>query len=156
MVIKINIKKDKGQFLIELLVALTLAVMIVVAVVGLSAVSIKTAYRAKQDTEAKRLAEEAMEWLRSEKKRNWSDFYNKADGDDGSNDTDYCLNNLNWSSSGSCVNNMTGKIYKREARLYRYLTGIGKQSVKSTVDVKWTDNQGEHIVTLTTVFTSEE
>ncbi len=148
------VKKDKGQFLIELLVALTLAVMIIVAVVGLSSVSVKTAYRAKQDTEAKRLAEEAMEWLRSEKKSNWYSFYNNR-ADDIDVDVDYCLNSLSWSSSSPCIQNITGKIYKREVKLYRY-PEPGKQKVRATVVVSWIDNQGSHNVTLTTIFTSEE
>lgn len=146
-------KKDKGQFLIELLVALTLSVMIIVAVVGLSAVSVKTAYRAKQDTQAKRLADEAIEWLRGEKKKNWYSFSSKADNNES--DIDYCLNSLVWTSSGSCSSYAIQGIYKRELKLYKY-SELGKEKVKSTVVVSWKDNQGDHNVTLTTIFTSEE
>ncbi len=92
------IKKDKGQFLIELLAALTMSVMIIVAVVGLSTVSVKTGLRSRQNTEAKRLAEEAVEWLRSEKRDNWYNFYTNANANE--DDIDYCLNDLNWSSPG--------------------------------------------------------
>jgi len=58
---------NSGFTLVELLVALTLVMIVIVAVVGLASVSIKTSYRAKGGTEAKRYAEEAMEWLRQEK-----------------------------------------------------------------------------------------
>lgn len=141
-------RKDKGQFLIELLVALTLSVMIIVAVVGLSAVSVKTAYRAKQDTQAKRLADEAIEWLRSKKKENWYSFYSKANGGY------YCLNSLTWPPPTGACTNYSG-LYKRDLRLDGYL-GSGKEKVKAAVIVSWKDNQGDHNVTLTTIFTSEE
>lgn len=146
-------RKDSGQFLIELLVALTMSVMIIVAVVGLSTLSVRTSYRARQNTEAKRLAEEVLEWLRSEKKKNWYEFYKKAGSDDSN--IDYCLNNLEWSFVGSCSSPMTDRVYKREVKLFGFLDG-NEQKVQAVVVVSWNDNQGNHNVTAETIFTDEE
>jgi len=142
---------NSGFTLVELLVALTLVMIVIVAVVGLAAVSIKTSYRAKGGTEAKRYAEEAMEWLRQEKKTNWDSFYQKT----SDSSTSYCLNQLNWASHSSCSGTISGTIYQREVKLERIGAG-GNQEVKVTITVKWTDSQGVHLVPLTTILAKTE
>jgi len=138
---------NSGFTLVELLVALTLVMLVIVAVVGLAAVSIKTSYRAKGGTEAKRYAEEAMEWLRQEKKTNWDLFYQKT----GTAPTSYCLNQLNLASHPPCSDTING-IYQREVKLER----IADNQIKATVTVKWTDSQGTHLIPLTTVLAKTE
>jgi len=138
---------NSGQSLIELLVALTLIMLVVVAVVGLAAVSIKTSYFAKRETAAKRYAEEAMEWLREQKKSNWTDFLFEK-----SNNTTYCFNSLSWSSVGACTTTFGG-IYKREATLLR---SSDNKNVTVTVIVSWSDSSGTHETKLVSVFTAPD
>jgi len=140
---------NSGQSLIELLVALTLIMLVVVAVVGLAAVSIKTSYFAKRETTAKRYAEEAMEWLREQKKSNWTDFLFAKSTTTGQK---YCFNSLSWSSAGACTTTFGG-IYKREATLLR---SSDNKNVTVTVVVSWTDSSGGHKTTLVSVFTAPD
>lgn len=141
--------KNSGQSLIELLVALTLAMIVIVAVVGLATVSIKTSYFAKRETKAKRYAEEAMEWLREEKKKSWFNFSNRA----GTNGETYCLPDLSWpiSSSGCSLATLEG-IYKRDVTLEKSTDG----KVNATVVVSWTDSAGTHETKLVSVFTRSD
>ena len=134
---------NSGQSLIELLVALTLIMLVVVAVVGLAAVSIKTSYFAKRETTAKRYAEEAMEWLREQKKSNWTDFLFAKSGNT------YCFNSSpidGWSSN--CDATLDG-IYKREVTL-----SSSSDNVTVTVVVSWSDSSGTHETKLVSVFTA--
>jgi len=136
---------NSGQSLIELLVALTLIMLVVVAVVGLAAVSIKTSYFAKRETAAKRYAEEAMEWLREQKKSNWTDFLFAKSGNT------YCFNSSpidGWSSN--CGATLDG-IYKREVTLSR-----SSDNVTVTVVVSWSDSSGTHETKLVSVFTAPD
>lgn len=143
---------DSGQSLIELLVALTLIVIVIVAVVGLAAISIKTAYFAKKNTMAKRYAEQALEWLRGEARGNWYNLLTKADSN--SNNTDYCLNNLDFNTAGAC-NDYLDNIYKRELKLYKDESEPQKPKIKVTVLVSWKDNI-DHSVEVSSVFTSPD
>jgi type II secretory pathway pseudopilin PulG len=155
MIFFIKSKKSGGQSLLELLVALTLIMLVVVAVVGLAAVSIKASYFAKRETASKRYAEEAMEWLREYKKNNWHDLLaNKADADPG--DIDFCLNNLNFSTAGACTS-FLGGIYKRELKIYKYdLNPPQKPKVDVEVLVSWSDSSGNHLTRLKSIFTSPD
>lgn len=148
-------KGNKGQSLVELLVALALIVIIIVAVVGLSTVSIKAAYFAKRQTMAKRYAEEAMEWLRAYKRDNWYNILNRADTNP--NNIDFCLNSLNFNSPGSCSSYSLGGIFKRELMLYKYDLGVGqKPKIKATVLVAWGDSAGDHITKVESIFSLTE
>jgi len=140
---------NSGQSLIELLVALTLIMLVVVAVVGLAAVSIKTSYFAKRETTAKRYAEEAMEWLREQKKSNWTDFLFAKSTTTGQK---YCFNSLSWPSVGACTTTFGG-IYKREATLSR---SSDNKNVTVTVVVSWSDSSGTHETKLVSVFTAPD
>lgn len=147
---------QSGQSLIELLVALTIIVMVIVAVVGLAAVSIKLAYFAKSQTAAKRYADEAIEWIREYRKNNWYDLLNNR-ADDNKSDIDFCLNSLDFNSSGPCTDFLLNNMYKRELKLYRYDIGVGqKPKVEATVVVSWSDKAGIHKAEVTSVFTSPD
>jgi len=142
---------NSGQSLIELLVALTLIMLVVVAVVGLAAVSIKTSYFAKRETAAKRYAEEAMEWLREQKKNDWTTFLFTKSTTAGQT---YCFNLspvTSWPSVGACSGATLGGIYKREATLLR---SSDNKNVTVTVIVSWSDSSGTHDTKLVSVFTA--
>lgn len=140
-----------GQSLIELLVALTLIMVVIVAVVGLAAISIKTSYFAKRETTAKRYAEEAMEWLREQKKNDWAIFLFTKSTTAGQT---YCFNSspvTSWPLAGACSNANLDGIYKREATLLR---SSDNKNVSVTVVVSWADSSGEHKTTLVSAFTA--
>jgi Tfp pilus assembly protein PilV len=153
----------KGQSLFEVMFALVLVTLVIVAVVGLATVSVRNNLYAKNNTLAKRYAQEVMEWLR--KKRDagpWAVFWNYAGS--GSENV-YCLPTLDsnftpgsWSLGAgvsSCADDeyINNTVYLRELRLLQEGTN---DKVKATVTVTWTDSKGQHSVPIVSEFTKWE
>lgn len=144
-----RVSLSSGQSLIELLVALTLMMLLVVAVVGLATVSVKTSYFAKKETAAKRYAEELVEWLREQKKSDWTSFLFDKSTTEGQV---YCFNTspiASWPSVGVCSNATLDGMYKREVTLSR---SLDNSSVVVTVVVSWEDSSGLHETKLVSNF----
>lgn len=136
---------QSGQSFFEVILALALVSVILVSLVMLSAVSVRTASFAKSKNAATRLTQEAIEWLRAERDTNWSTFVTNA------GTSTWCINNLNWSSPGSCGSNsfVTGTIIQRQA----ILSIIDASTVQARVTASWTDAQGSRQVETSTYFT---
>ena len=105
-----------AQIIIELVIALAVAMVAIVALIQSTTKSVSNSTFSKSQTTANESASEAIEWLRSEKNKSWPDFSEK-------NGT-YCLNNLDWNSSGICT---TGE-FKRD---------LVKSGDNLTVTVSW-------------------
>jgi len=148
-----------GQSLLEVIFALVLVGLVVIAIVGLSTISIRNNIYSRNKTLAKRYAQEAIEWVR--KKRDvgpWAYFYSFSG--DGSAST-YCLSGLNsefgnsWTlgPSGSCASDefISGTTFIRELKLTKK---VGQDdTVIAEVVITWNDGQGDHKSQITTEFT---
>lgn len=118
----------QGQMLLEVVLGLAIVTIVMVALVSLSTRSIKNSDFSRYQAEATSYANEAMEWIRSERVNlDWPLFLTKS----GST---YCLSSLIWATGacGAIPGSRTGASYVRQATL----TTVGQQ-VQVTVTVKW-------------------
>lgn len=146
-----------GQSLFEVIFAVGIAALILLAVVSLASTSVRNASFARNDSIATKYAQEAGEWLRQQRDLNWSNLITN------SSTTPKCLGNLNWSSG--CTIGTTTFSRTIEFACFQYTSppplftsrACGDLSV-NTVDilviVSWTDAQGTHNVRNQTRFTN--
>lgn len=149
-----KLKSKSGQSLIEVLTALAVVLLVIIALIRATTSSMKGSDFAKTQSSATSYGQEAIEWIRAERDKSWDDFSNEASPTPGSV---YCLNSgltqLSELSEGKCPDDdsysLDGK-FKREATLIDL--GGGKIEVK--VIVSWQDSSGEHQSKLTTYLTN--
>ncbi|MDO8504062.1 MAG: hypothetical protein Q7S60_05265 [bacterium] len=135
-----------GQSLFELLVALAVTVLIVTGIVKIVTLSVANSTFAKNQSAATRFGQEAFEWLRGEKDKDWEAFSNRSD-------VSWCLPTIAWPSQpGPCSadNKIAGTPFTREASLSTLEVG----KIQVLVRVSWEDSRGEHSSRTDTVFTN--
>jgi Tfp pilus assembly protein PilV len=155
-----------GQSLFEVLFAVAIAAIILVGVVSLSTTSIRNTSYSNNNALATKYAQEAVEWLRGQRDEGFSIFQNHA-----ADSTIYCLDAspFSWGNTGACSGSefITGTFFLRSVAFVCYKTDptdptsfvsevcsdVDVNNIESTVEVKWTDTQGEHEVRTVTRFT---
>jgi len=143
--------KYKGQSLIEVLIALSFATIVIVALVNVVINSIRNAQFSRNNDTATRLAQEGVEWLRVERDKNtWTDFKDLTNS--------YCLNSLPGSVIGltppadlctatACDNTKINTVFKRCINFSPGMGGVADcpvNTLTSTVTVTWTGSAGDH------------
>lgn len=140
-------KKEKGQSLFELVVALAVTVLIVTGIVKIVTLSVANSTFAKNQSAATRFGQEAFEWLRGEKDKDWDAFLNRSG-------VSWCLPSLTaWPSQpGPCAsdNKVAGTPFTREAGLSTLEAG----KIQVLVQVSWMDSKGEHSSRIESFFTN--
>ena len=143
-----------GQSLFELVVAVGLIGLVLVALVGLTTKSLSSSTYSKNKSLAARHTQEALEWLRGLRDQDWTTFFN-YDVANGTG-TYYCLSALTspLATRRNCNPNeyVTGTIFVREAYL-ESLAG-SPETVEATVTTRWTDSAGVHLSESKTSFTN--
>lgn len=132
------IRVHKGQSLIEVLIALGIGVLVIVALVQSLVTSVKNASFAKNQNLATRYSQEAVESIRSERdKLGWStmntNFNNKT----------FCLptgDSATWSQKVVSCAAILGTIFVREAKF----TSGGANTLLVEISTSWTDSSGTH------------
>jgi Tfp pilus assembly protein PilV len=149
--------KNEGQSMFEVMFALAISALVLVAIVSVAAFSLRNATFSKNKAQANKFAAETDTWLKIQRDfyPNWSDFYDQA-LPDSPNDTVWCLKTLNWTSptfKGSCTNAdfITGTDFIRQMSVSDQDAGKG---LKFTTTVSWNDSVGGHSTTTTTVLTN--
>ncbi len=147
-------RNQKGQSLFEVVMALAIATIIIVAMVALAASAIRNTNYSKNKTLATRYSQEATEWLRGERDANFDTFFTRAAI------PLYCLKSLSWSQAtiGVCTagGEIPGTLFKREVGFGRSTVDVGgvpKNVVEAEIKVYWQDAQGIHEVKSVTDFT---
>lgn len=141
-------KNEKGQSLFEVVLALGVITAITVGIVSLTVNAMRNAAFSKNKTLAGRYAQEATEWLRSQRDADFNDFSGRASGT-------YCLKNpIDWSTHTNC----STSDYISETVLFRKVSFTttspgGKIIIEADVVVYWSDAQGYHEVRSATSFT---
>lgn len=147
-------KKNHGQSLFEVVLAIGLIALVLFALAGLLAQGQKNASNAKDESDRSRAVSAVNEWLRTQRDNNWSAFYAKAPN----NARSYCLNTLPSDvaslSEGECAGPATGKSFSIGVSLSHPTPDPGQSNVKADVSVSWTDSQGTHTQTFTSYFTN--
>jgi Tfp pilus assembly protein PilV len=142
-------KYNKGQSLFEVVLALGLSTLIIVALVALASNSIRNAAYSRNKTYATRYTQEATEWLRGQRDADWEVF-----------STNFlfcpilphvqCLDTLAWGNCSTCgETEFVDNIFKREISF----SEIEVDSVTVEVKTYWTDSQGMHEVRSNTILT---
>lgn len=127
---------NKGQSLFEVVIAIAVAALIMTGVASLATKAVRDATFARNKTQATRLAQEASEWLRTERDADWDTFVTQV----GYN----CLGSLSW--VGSC--SVTDTIFSREVTL----TTVSPNVIEAVVVVTWDSGIGTHEVRSVTRF----
>lgn len=143
---------QRGQSLFEVVLALGVIAAITVGIVSLTVSSIRNAAFSKNKTLAGRYAQEAIEWLRSERDKNFTVFKTRVQ----TPPLKWCLTgpDLNWNKHSACG---VSDYISGSPPLFREVTFSGSTIsgstiIRASVRVYWTDAQGAHEVTSTTLF----
>jgi len=136
----VSVKKQNrfGQSLFELLVAVSVIGIALLALANLVGNAISANTYAKNRTLAISYTQEALEWLRGERDKSWPQFLAQSSLNPGRL---WCINELNWGSSGSCGGStIDGSIFTRTVTLTRH----DLLRIEVTVVTTWTDGSGTH------------
>jgi prepilin-type N-terminal cleavage/methylation domain-containing protein len=136
---------NRGQSMLEVLVAIAIAALIMMGVVSLSTVSVRNSSYSRDNSLATKFAQEAMEWLREERDKDWTDFAARAGT--------YTINcqpllESSWDTSCGAIN---GK-FVRSAELS--VVDFDPNRISATVTVQWQDGDKTHRTRAVTRFTN--
>lgn len=136
-----------GQSLFELVVAVVVVGIILVALVGLVTKSISNATFSRNKTLATRYVQDAMEWMRVERDTDWEIFRDRIPVVTQT----FCMQNLTW-TAGECNldDYISGTFFVREV----VLTRENDNEVDAAVVVSWKGPSGMHESRATTRFTN--
>lgn len=140
-----SLKAEAGQTFIEIVVALGVAVVIVVALVSATIASMRNAQFAKLQAQATKLSQEALEKARAQRdQQGWATFKSSFAGVK-------CLPSSGvWSSLGCTDTDKIDGVFLRSVTF----TNVLEEEKKSiTVTTSWTDANGIHQSTLVTYLT---
>lgn len=142
-------KKYKLSFtLIEILVFVTILTLFFLTAIVVTTYFLQTIKFQQYKIVATHYAEEAMEWLKSEKEKDWEDF---SSHDISGNGTTYCLNDLNFNVLSSCENYSLGNsLFKRELLIKNI--GSPVNQIEGIVTVYWKEKNYENKVVLKSIF----
>jgi Tfp pilus assembly protein PilV len=137
---------ESGQSIFEIVIAIGLISLVLIAMVAAASVSVISATYARNQTQAGRLTQEAAEWIRGEKDADWAGF--KTNASIGT----WCLIDTTWSQQGSCGADdlVSGTKFSRQVTF----TPAGGSYVKADISTTWKDAKGTHSVPTTAVFTN--
>lgn len=136
-----KLKNQKGQSMYEMVIAIAIVALSLLAFVGLIISSLSAANYTREKSRANSYVQQALEWLRTEKDADWGAFYTNASGNTGG----MCLGSLTW--SGGC--GISGTNYERRA----YFTVSSGDKVNVRIEVSWSDARGRHVSEGSTSFT---
>ncbi len=142
---------SKGQSLFELVVAIAVSALIIVAMVSLTTNSIRNSSYSRNKTQAVTFSQQAVEWLRGERDNDTEDFiYHSIT-------PAWCLPSLEWSIPASnpvadCTAKISGTVFSRWVTFDTTLQS-GKTVVEASVVVTWSDAEGLHEIRNSTILT---
>lgn len=138
-------RMNRGMALVEIIVALGIAVIVIVALVSIVVTSVSNVNFSKTQGEATRYAREGMEWLRGERDRSWDTF-------NGKSGNTWCLPSLTWpGAAGACGQSsvISNTVVRRQVEL----VSLSSTEIEARLWVSWTDAKGTHEVRLNSRFT---
>lgn len=136
----------RGQSLFEVVIAVGVITVVLVALVGLIVTTQKNTNVAKDNFQATKLAQELSEWIRGERDTSWLTFYSNTAI------ATSCFDQLAWGNTGTCseAEVIPNTNYYREATFVRQ----SANQIHVTVTVRWTDGQGGHSANTETTLTN--
>jgi len=151
---KNNIHQKLGQSLFEIVLALGLMTLIMIAIVAVATISITNSSFAKNQTLATRYSEATLEWVRNQKEESWNNF--KLLSLSGLMEQTICFPELSWDSAsvGECsdTENITDTLLKREIDFS--IVDVEQTTIEVLVRIYWIDSKGYHEANSTTNLTN--
>lgn len=142
-----KIKKNSGQSLFEVVVAIGISALVVTGIVAAASNSIQNSSYSKDKNVATNYVQETMEWLRQERDKNLANFKLKITGSVG---MVYCLPALSaWPAPTSkCSDSQVipNTKFVRKLEFPEYATDV----VRAKATVTWKDAKGTHEVSSST------
>lgn len=138
-----------GQSVFELIVALGVGVLILTSLVKIVTISVRNATYSKEQAQATRYAQEGVEWIRTERDKDWQGLLNKSQT--GSS-KEWCIGNLSWPAvAPGCSSNemIANTSFSRKVELLTRSSDI----IEVDVTVSW-NNGGEHSSNISTRLTN--
>lgn len=134
---------QEGMSLFEIVLSIGVLTLVLVGIVSLATTSVRNSTFSKEKTLSSKYAQEASEWLRSERDIDRTAFINRAGAVGVA--VNYCLQTLVWSNPGVCSAGevITDTPFKRDLTLTKKITAT-KTVIETDVIVSWTNSQGEH------------
>jgi hypothetical protein len=143
-------KYQKGQSLFEVVFTLAIIALITSAMVLLATYSIKNASFSRDKSLATHYSQETIEWIRSERDKDWTVFYSHVPQNYPMKN---CLATLSWPVGWSTCGEddfIEGTVFKRELEFPTKTS----DTVTVKIIISWTNNQGLHEVISFTDFTN--
>jgi hypothetical protein len=144
-------RSNSGQSLFEVIIALGVCALVLVGAISLSTSSVRNSSFARNNAQATKYAQEGVEWLREERDEGWDEFRQ--------NHTRTNLGSLSWNAT-SC--DIANTIFCRRIVSYtcqffqagpppvgpvaRNCGDATTNLIDVTIEVTWTDGQGDHNV----------
>lgn len=131
----------RGQMLVELLIALGVATLAIVALVSITTRSVSNAGYSQRQSTATAYATQAMEWIRSQKNTDWQTF--------SAHSGLYCLNSLAW-TAGACpaTKVLDSGTFARDVTI----SSPTPQQIQAVVTVSWSEASKDFSTKQTTIF----
>lgn len=134
--------------LVEVLVFVTILTLFFITAIVVTTYFLQTMKFQQYKILATHYAEEAIEWLKSEKEKDWEQF---SSYDISGNGTTYCFNDLNFNNLGSCENfSLANSLFKRELLIKNI--GSPVSQVETIITVYWREKNAENKVFVKSVF----
>lgn len=131
---------NRGQSLFEVILAIAVLALVLVGIVSLATSSVRNSTFSRNKTLGSKYAQEASEWLRSERDKGRDAFIARESVSGGK----YCLQTLSWTNTGVCVDELIADTpFTRNLTLIKRVE-LGKTVIEADVVVLWQDSQGEH------------
>lgn len=149
-----TMKFENGQSIFELVMAIAISALIVVAIVSLATLSIRNSGFSKNKALAATYVQQAAEWLRGQRGDDMTVF---ETGIVKAENVARCFNVLGWDSLNACPagDKISGTPFTREVTFSQTDT-VKNGSVITVYDadivVSWSDAQGIHEVASATSF----
>jgi len=150
-----NIKKhfisNKGQSLFELLVAIAMVSLVLVAIISLTTTAVGNTTLAREKSLAAKHTQEGMEWLRNQRDLNWDAFIARGTSEGKT----WCLSSLNWSNPNPCTSTafITQTRFIREG-VVTYDAINSPDTINVVVTTRWSGKGGDHQSNATTTHTN--
>lgn len=150
---KLKVSDCRGQSLFELVIAVGISALILVAIVSLASNSLRNASYSKNYALASSYVGSTTEWLRVQRDTDMATFMSHVLLSYPVSTT-YCFANLDWNTPVACTNaqNISNTPFTRQGVFTVTYPG-GKVSVEAVITVSWVDPQGFHEVSSSTTFT---
>ncbi|OGM05201.1 hypothetical protein A2125_01715 [Candidatus Woesebacteria bacterium GWB1_43_5] len=145
----------------ELLVAIGVIALILSSLVSLATLSVRNAGFARNESEAARLGQDASEWLRGERNKDWDDFIAMATTGSVATTSQIarlCVKGVSWPQThlGDCFASDTiSNLFLRtiDFELQDTNGDTYYDLANAVITVHWTDGQGYHEIKNSTYYT---